>query len=239
MKLEGIIFDVDGVIAETENIHRKAYNAMFGKVGIEVEWSPAEYAALLRQVGKTKLYPVVEELDVEDKAAYAEKLHGIKRGIYEEMLDRFAGEGTLVPRPGVVRLIREAVQNGTRLGLATVSPRESSARLLRHVLGESLLDEFAAFHTGCDVEHYKPAPDIYLQVIAQLGTDSARTVAIEDTRHGLESAKSAGLKCVVTPSEYTVGEEFEGADLIVSDLDHFSDDRPVDLAVLNGLVDNA
>jgi beta-phosphoglucomutase-like phosphatase (HAD superfamily) len=89
------------------------------------------------------------------------------------------------------------------------------------------------------VEHYKPAPDIYVQVIEQLHTDGARTVAIEDTRHGLESAKSAGLKCVVTPSEYTVGEEFEGADLIVSDLDHFSDDRPVDLAVLNGLVDNA
>jgi HAD superfamily hydrolase (TIGR01509 family) len=239
VKLEGVVFDVDGVVAETENIHRMAYNAMFERVGIDVEWSPAEYAALLVQVGRTKLHPVVEGLDVGDKAAYAEELHGIKRGIYGEMLDRFAGEGTLVPRPGVVRLIREAVRNCTKLGLATVSPRESSARLLRHVLGESLLAEFAAFHTGCDVEHYKPAPDIYLQVVEQLGTDGARTVAIEDTQHGLESAKSAGLKCVVTPSEYTVGEEFEDADLVVSDLDHFSDDRPVDLAVLNGLVDDA
>jgi len=238
VRLEGIIFDVDGVIAETENIHRKAYNAMFERVGIDVRWSSADYAARLIQVGRTKLYPVVEELDVADKAAYAQRLHGIKRGIYGEMLDRLADEGTLVPRPGVVRLIREAVQNGTRLGLATVSPRESSARLLRHVLGKSLLDKFGAFHTGCDVEHYKPAPDIYLQVVAQLSTDSAQTVAIEDTRHGLESAKSAGLKCVVTPSEYTVGEKFEGADLIVSDLDHFSGDRPVDLAVLNGLVNN-
>ncbi len=238
MKLEGIIFDVDGVIAETENIHRKAYNAMFERVGIDVQWSPAGYAVRLVQVGRTKLQPVVEEIDVPDKAAYVKQLHGVKRGIYEEMLDRLAAEGRLAPRPGVVRLIREAVQSGTKLGLATVSPRESSTKLLRHVLGESLLDEFASFHTGCDVERYKPAPDIYCMVSAQLGTDVARTVAIEDTRHGLESAKSAGLKCVVTPSEYTVGEQFQGADLIVPDLDHFSDERPVDLAVLNSLVDS-
>ena len=239
MKLEGIIFDVDGVIAETENIHRMAYNAMFEKVGIDVRWSPADYAARLVQVGRTKLHPVVEKLDVPDKAAYVKQLHDIKKGLYVEMLDRLASEGKLVPRPGVLRLIREAVQNGTRLGLATVSPRECSTKLLRYVLGESILNEFSSFYTGCDVEQYKPAPDIYIQAIAQLGTDSARTVAIEDTPHGLESATSAGLKCVITPSEYTVGEKFNGADLVVPDLDHLSDEKQVDLAVLNSLLNSA
>jgi beta-phosphoglucomutase-like phosphatase (HAD superfamily) len=51
VQLEGIIFDVDGVIVETENIHRKAYNAMFRKMGIDVEWSPGDYAARLADVG--------------------------------------------------------------------------------------------------------------------------------------------------------------------------------------------
>jgi HAD superfamily hydrolase (TIGR01509 family) len=236
VKLEGIIFDVDGVIAETENIHRMAYNAMFERVGIDVQWSPAEYAVLLVQVGRTKLHPVVEALDVPDTSAYVQELHGIKKRIYGRMLDRFAGDGELVPRRGVVRLIREAIQSGTRLGLATVSSRKSSTKVIRHALGESLLSEFASFCAADDVERYKPAPDIYQLVCGQLGTDRARTVAIEDTRHGLESAKSAGLKCVVTPSEYTVGGEFPFADLIVPDLDHFTDERPVDLAVLDGLL---
>jgi beta-phosphoglucomutase-like phosphatase (HAD superfamily) len=146
------------------------------------------------------------------------------------------GQGKLLPRPGVVRLIREAFENDVRLGLATVSPREGATKLLRYVLGEALLNEFAAFCTGYDVKKTKPAPDIYLAATAQLGTDGAKTVAIEDTLHGLESAKNAGLVCVVTPSEYTVGSRFEAADLVVGDLDHFNQEKPVDLALLDDLV---
>ena len=236
MELEGIIFDVDGVIVETENIHRMAYNAMFKKSGIDVEWLPADYAARLAQVHGQKLQPIVAKLGVEDEADCAKRLHDIKKRCYEELVDELGGESRLVPRPGVVRLIREALESDVKLGLATVSPREGATKLLRYVLGESLLNEFSAFCTGYDVKQMKPAPDIYLGATAQLGTAAARTVAIEDTQHGLESAKGAGLVCVITPSEYTVGGRFEGADLVVPDLDHFNRDKPVDLAVLDDLV---
>ena len=239
VKLEGIIFDIDGVIAETENIHRMTYNATFEKVGIDVRWSPADYAALLVRVGWTKLRPVVETLDVPDGMAYINELHDIKKELYGSMLDQLGNEGKLVPRAGVIRLIREAVEAGTKLGLATVSSREGALKLLRYVLGESVLNEFSTFCAGCHVKRYKPAPDIYVLASARLGTDRTRTVAIEDTRHGLESAKCAGLKCVVTPSEYTAGQKFDGADLVVPDLDHLSDEKPVDLAVLNSLLDDA
>lgn len=236
MELEGIVFDVDGVIVETENIHRMAYNAMFKKSGIDVEWSPADYAERLAEVHGRKLQPIVEKLALEDKADCVKRLHGVKKRCYEELLDQLGSEGDLLPRPGVVRLIQEALENDVRLGLATVSPREGATKLLRYVLGESLLNEFSAFCTGYDVKKTKPAPDIYLAATARLDTDGARTVAIEDTQHGLESAKRAGLVCVVTPSEYTVGGRFEAADLVVADLDHFNQEKPVDLAVLHDLV---
>ncbi len=239
MQLAGIIFDVDGVIVETENIHRMAYNAMFSKMGIDVEWSPGDYAARLADVGGKKLQPIVEQLPVKDKEACIKRLHEIKKRCYEELVDELGTEGKLLPRPGVVRLIREALQNDVRLGLATASPREGASRLLRYVLGTVLLDQFSALCTGYDVERTKPAPDIYIHAAEQLGTPPARTVAIEDTEHGLESAKRAGLLCVVTPSEYTVGGSFESADLVVPDLDHFNEGRSVDLAVLDELLDTA
>jgi len=230
------VFDVDGVIVETENIHRMAYNAMFKKSGIDVEWSPADYVERLAEVHGRKLQPVVDMLDVEDKADCVKRLHGVKKRCYEQLLDELGGQGNLLPRPGVLRLIREALANDVKLGLATVSPREGATKLLRYVLGESLLNQFSAFCTGYDVKKTKPAPDIYLAATSRLGTDGARTVAIEDTRHGLESAKKAGLLCIVTPSEYTVGSRFEAADLVVPDLDHFSQEKPVDVAVLDDLV---
>ena len=236
MELEGIIFDVDGVIVETENIHRLAYNTMFEKMGIDVEWSPSDYAVRLVEVGGKKLQPIVEQLAVRDKAAHMKRLHEVKKRCYEELVDKLGTEGKLAPRPGVIRLIQEALQNNVKLGLATASPREGASRLLRYVLGEVLLDQFSALCTGYDVKRTKPAPDIYIFATEQLGTAAARTVAIEDTQHGLESAKSAGLACVVTPSEYTVGGRFEAADLVVPDLDHFNKEKPVDLVVLEGLL---
>jgi len=236
LQLEGIIFDIDGVVVETENIHRMAYNAMFKKIGIDVEWSPADYAARLVQVGGRKLQPIVDKLDVEDRTDCAKRLHSVKKQCYEELLDELGGQGKLQPRPGVVRLIREALQHDVKLGLATASPREGATKLLQYVLGQSLLDQFSALCTGYDVKQTKPAPDIYLAATAQLGTDRARTVAIEDTQHGLESAKGAGLTCIITPSEYTVGGRFEGADLVATDLDHLDQRRAIDLAVLDDLV---
>jgi HAD superfamily hydrolase (TIGR01509 family) len=236
VELEAIIFDIDGVIVETENIHRMAYNAMFEKTGIDVQWSPTDYAERLVQVGGRKLKPIVDGLDVEDKIEYAKRLHRVKKQCYEELLDELGGQDRLVPRPGVVRLIREALEHDVKLGLATASPREGASKLLRYVLGDSLVHQFSALITGYDVKQTKPAPDIYLAATAQLGTDSARTVAVEDTRHGLESAKAAGLVCVITPSEYTGGDRFEGADLVVPDLDHFDTEALVNLAVLDDLV---
>ena len=239
MELEGIILDVDGVIVETENLHRLAYNAMFRKMGIDVKWSPSDYASRLVDVGGKKLQPIVAKLAVRDEAAYMKRLHEVKKRCYEDLIDELGTEGKLVPRPGVVRLIQEALQNNVRLGLATASPREGASRLLQYALGGALLDRFSVLCTGYDVKRTKPAPDIYAVATEQLGTATARTVAIEDTQHGLESAKGAGLACVVTPSEYTVGGRFEGADLVVPDLDHFNREQPVDLVVLDGLLNAA
>jgi len=236
MGLEGIIFDVDGVIVETENLHRMAYNAMFQKKNIPVVWSPADYKAVLSQTGGKKLWPVVDGLGVKDKEATLLALHKEKRFCFEEILDDLGPKGRLISRPGVLDLIENALSRGIALGLATVSPRPGATKLLTYTLGADLLKRFTGFCTGFEVKNTKPAPDVYLAALGQIQTSADSTVAIEDTEHGVQAARAAGLKTVVTPSEYTLDCVFAEAALIVPDLGHYRGNKPVTVDVLEALL---
>ena len=236
MGLDGIIFDVDGVIVETENLHRMAYNAMFKKKGIPVTWTPADYKAILNQPAGRKLQSVVDSMGVENKEETRLILHREKHLCFEEILDNLGPAGRLVPRPGVLDLIDEALSRKIKLGLATVSPRPSATKLLTYALGADLFKSFVGFCTGYEVENTKPAPDVYLAVLSQICTLSDNTVAIEDTEYGAEASRNAGLKTVVTPSEYTLGGVFSGADLVVPDLAHYKGNERVTVEVLEGLL---
>jgi len=236
MKLEGIIFDVDGVIVETENLHRMAYNAMFKKKNIPVVWTPADYKAVLSQTAGKKLLPIVNSMDVKDKESTLLALHQEKRLCFEEILDDLGPKGSLTPRPGVIDLIENALTRDIKLGLATVSPRPGATKLLTYALGVELLKRFTGFCTGFEVKHTKPAPDVYLAALGQIQTSAANTVAVEDTEHGVQAAQEAGLKTVVTPSEYTQDCAFAEATLIVSDLEHYKENKPVTIDVLEALL---
>ena len=236
MGLEGIIFDVDGVIVETENLHRLAYNAMFQKKNIPVVWSPADYKAVLSQTAGKKLLPIVNSMSVKDKQATLLALHQEKRLCFEEILDDLGPKGRLLPRPGVLNLIKNALSRDIKLGLATVSPRSGATKLLTYTLGAELLKRFSGFCTGFEVKNTKPAPDVYLAALAQIQTSAANTIAIEDTEHGIQAARSAGLKTVATPSEYTQDCVFAEATLIVPDLEHYKENKPVTIDVLEALL---
>jgi beta-phosphoglucomutase-like phosphatase (HAD superfamily) len=75
--------------------------------------------------------------------------------------------------------------------------------------------------TGTDVSALKPDPEVYVKALAQLGVDAAEAVAVEDSVNGLVAARRAGLRCVVSPSLYTRHQIFEGAALVVPQLDQW------------------
>ena len=92
--------------------------------------------------------------------------------------------------------------------------------------GPGLFDVICA---GDSVPNKKPAPDVYLRALEELGLPAGRCVAIEDSRNGLLSARAAGITTIVTPCLYTHGENFGEAALVIDNLDSF------DVSILEGL----
>jgi beta-phosphoglucomutase-like phosphatase (HAD superfamily) len=102
------------------------------------------------------------------------------------------------------------------------------------LMGPDRAPKFAIF-AGDMVAKKKPAPDVYLMAVDQLGLDKSRCVIVEDSAIGLGAAMASGIACIVTKSSYTAGEDFSGADMIVDEL---GDDPStgVTLETLDGLL---
>lgn len=220
MPLSALIFDVDGTLADTEAMHREAFNAAFSAAGLAWDWTPSRYRELLRVTGgKERMAAYVATLDLADDErarhlALIADLHRAKTVFYTDRVR--AGAVTL--RDGVARLFDEAEAAGIRLGIATTTSFSNIEALLESALGPGALKRVAAIGSGDDVERKKPAPDVYLAVLRQLQLPAGECVAFEDSANGLAAAQAAGLFTVVTPCYWTQDEDLGAADLLLPSL---------------------
>lgn len=242
--LKALIFDVDGTLADTENAHREAFNAAFLEVGLDWHWSESLYASLLDVTGGKERLQYYWSLVDPDEAGgrqvrkTIEAVHAIKTRHYDAMV----GAGQLPLRPGILRLVREAQDAGMPIAIATTTTAANIDALLRTPLGSDWRALFATVCHAGTVSNKKPAPDVYLAVLAALGLTGEDCVAIEDSENGLRSAVAAGIPTVVTPTAYTLGHQFSAALRLVphlgdpeQPLTHTvsgADQRWVDLAAL-------
>jgi beta-phosphoglucomutase-like phosphatase (HAD superfamily) len=118
--------------------------------------------------------------------------------------------------PGVAALISDAKRHGLLLGVASSSPRAWVVGYLERL---GLYDRFDAIRCGDEVEHTKPAPDVYLALLSALGIGAEAAVALEDSAHGAAAAKAAGLFCVVVPNRVTRHIRPDTADLHTESLE--------------------
>jgi beta-phosphoglucomutase-like phosphatase (HAD superfamily) len=227
MKLKALIFDVDGTLADTEEVHRCAFNEAFSQLGLDWNWSRPKYAHLLMTTGgKERLIAYIDSLQLSplDHQTLINRvgiIHGIKTNIYTRMV--LAGQAPL--RDGIARLIDEARRAKILLAIASTTTYANIDALLRTNLGSGALEQFAAIGAGDVVKHKKPSPDIYEFILKQLCLSADECVAVEDSANGLEAAKGAGLYTVITPSYWTRTEDFSSADLVLPSLG--STDRPL------------
>ena len=211
--LKALIFDVDGTLADTESAHRAAFNATFAEVGIGWHWDESLYAALLDVAGgKERIghyWRIVDPAEARGRQVDAtiERIHAIKTRRYAEALER----GALALRPGVARLLHEARHAGLALAIATTTTPANVAALLAPALGADWRALFASVCDGATVPLKKPAPDVYLAALRELGLAGADCVAFEDSDNGLRAATAAGIATVVTPTAFTRGQRFDGA----------------------------
>jgi HAD superfamily hydrolase (TIGR01509 family) len=222
--LQAVIFDVDGTLADTEgNGHRVAFNQAFEKLGLGWHWTPELYGQLLSVTGgKERLCLYVgtyarEMLDQPDFDAWVSRVYRLKSEIYTNLV--LAGNIPL--RPGVARLIGELRAAGVRLAIATTTAATSLNSLIRANFKCDMASLFEVICAGDQVARKKPAPDAYQWVLDRLGLPASACLAIEDSSIGLNAARGAGLRTIVTTSPYTADEDFDGALSIVSDLGEF------------------
>ena len=214
--LEALIFDVDGTLAETERDgHRPAFNAAFAEAGLAWHWDGALYGELLDVTGgKERIRFFCERhapefLQQGNVEARIKDLHAAKTRHYVALCAK-----GIPLRPGIERLLREASAAGLRLAIATTTTSENISALL----APDLLALFEKVGAGDTVPNKKPAPDIYLWVLAQLGLPPAACLAIEDSANGLRAARGAGLPTLITEAQYTQGQDFSGALAVLPDL---------------------
>jgi HAD superfamily hydrolase (TIGR01509 family) len=223
--MPALIFDCDGVLADTERYgHRPAFNATFEEFGLPARWDEKEYAERLRiGGGKERMASLFRDPgfteaagigdDEEERAALLQQWHRTKTAHFK----RIVADGELPPRPGIARLIPEALDAGWTVAVASTSAVESVRAVLANAVGRAVADRVPLF-AGDVVPAKKPDPAIYALALDVLGADPAGTLVVEDSRNGLLSAVGAGLPCLVTVNGYTRGENFDQAVLVVSEL---------------------
>jgi len=217
--VRALIFDVDGTLADTEDGHRRAYNHTFEEAGLSWHWDPALYARLLGVAGgKERMrYFVDDFLPADQRPA---DLDALIRRLYERKTQHYAGlvHGGAMPfRPGIRALIDAAHAAGVRLAVATTTAPDNVVALLEANLGPAWRDMFKVLGCGDVVPHKKPAPDVYLWVLAQLGLQADECLALEDSEVGLRASLAAGLRTVVTRNDHTRGQCFDGALAVFDD----------------------
>jgi beta-phosphoglucomutase len=213
LSLQAVFFDFDGVIADSEPIHLRAYQTVLRRDGIELDQS--EYYGRYLGYDDVGLFTALaKDRGISLSNDEIEAWIGAKSSIVEAML---SSDSIVFPgAAGCVKMFAEKVP----LAVASGALEPEIQIVLRHAgLGSS----FAAIASASDGVRGKPAPDLYLLALAKLKDRlpgpfvPASCIAIEDSHWGLEAAKSAGLRCVAVTHTYPAS-ELGAADVIVDSL---------------------
>lgn len=222
-KLEALIFDVDGTLADTERHgHRVAFNRAFADAGLDWVWNEELYGELLSvSGGKERIryfiehyrpaLPVAADRDVQEFVA---QLQASKTRHYIELVRR----GEIPARPGMIRLLKEARAAGLRLAIATTSTLENVTALLAVSFGSDINNWFEVIGAGDVVPAKKPAPDIYSYVLDKLKLVAEECLAFEDSENGVRAARGAAIPVIVTVNDYTADQHFYDAVVVVDHL---------------------
>lgn len=222
MTRRALVLDCDGVLADTElDGHLVAFNRAFEEALLPFRWSTEEYAGLLKiGGGKERLTAYLDahqELDLGDeqaRAALVRELHGRKSTAYVELVQA----GALPARPGIRRLIGEALDAGWLVAVASTSAVPSVEAVLRSAVRPEDYARISGVFAGDVVPQKKPAPDIYLLAARELGLGREAIVVVEDSEAGAAAATAAGFRHVVTVSSFTADDPFPHASVVLTHL---------------------
>lgn len=211
--IKAVVFDFDGLIVDTETPLYRAYHQVFQEYGVELPieaWSSflgtnADPYQFLQERLKRQLQRAPIEAKVQE-------LHDLL--MQEQQL-----------RPGVEAYLQAAKRLQLKIGLASSAQRLWVEGYLRKF---RLFDFFDCILTGNNMTKSKPDPDLYQLAIRYLGVSPAEAIAFEDSLHGMNAAKGAGLLCVIVPNPVTQHLSFAGCDLRIDSMAEVSLEEIID-----------
>ncbi len=204
-KQDAVIFDMDGVLVDTEPLYFEANTRTFRELGFSV--SRAEYAAFVGLDAQRMWARLKEDHHLPQPVA---ELVGLEKdGLYRALT-----ENPIPPIQGAAELLEKLQSNGFTLGLASSSP----FKIIHTILEKSGLgDYFSALASGEEVARGKPAPDIFLLAAGRLQVRPPRCTVIEDSGYGVAGAKAAGMKCAAFANPNAGAQDYSSADIVLSD----------------------
>jgi HAD superfamily hydrolase (TIGR01509 family) len=199
-----------GVIAETSELHRKAYNMALYELGMPWQWDREEYAKLLDVAGgKARLRLFLTQHDP-SLLSYVDTLHTLKTRFYHKLLT----EHSIPPRDGLVECIKRAQESKIRLAIASTTSQQNIMAMLN--AAKIPPEIFAAIGALEHVSMPKPASEIYDWVRRECRASLAECIAVEDSHTGVAAANEAGISCYALPGLNTAHQDFSRADQIIN-----------------------
>ena len=206
-----VIFDMDGVIIDTEPLHHQAFFTQFAELGITV--SDALYASFLGSSTRNVFQRLKQEFNLPQEV---DELLRRKRELFNEAFDTDAGLDLL---PGVRTLIEDIQQHGIQLVLASSASKATIARVFNRF---GLGPYFSHLVSGEDFAQSKPNPEIFLHAATLAETPVTECIVIEDSANGVAAAKAAGIYCIGYASPHSAGQDLRLADRVVQDFSELS-----------------
>lgn len=220
-KLQALLFDVDGTLADTEKDgHRVAFNMAFEQQGLDWNWDESLYGELLAVTGgKERIKFYLAEFNTlfaqpDDLDGFVKNLHALKTKCYVQLMQ----EGKVPLRPGVEALIKEAKKAGFRMAVVTTTTPENVTALLDNTLGKGSESWFEVIAAGDIVPAKKPAADIYNWALEQMNLTAEDVIAFEDSLNGIRSSTAANIRTIVTINEYTKNDDFSDAVVVLDSM---------------------
>jgi len=203
-RLEAVLWDLDGVIADTADYHYGGWQEVFGQRG--VAFTREDFMRHFGQRHDTIIrFALGDDISREEFDVITRQ----KQGKYRQLV-----ADNIKPLPGAIELIKSLNKNKIRTAIASSAPLENIEIIIR---GLGIEDCFQAIACGTEVPEGKPSPQIFLLAAEKLGTEPGNCVVIEDAIAGVAGANQAGMKCIAVTNSHPVSSLRE-ADLIVSTL---------------------
>jgi beta-phosphoglucomutase len=210
-------FDLDGLLADTEDLHVMAYREVADWLGITLD---KDYInAFIGVSTRDNVRRIMRDFGIPGRR-YDEIL-SLRYSKYHDIVKRTP----LLPMEGALDCVKRAGDSGMKRALVTSSMKDHAITVLENISaqagwngGRSLVESFDAMVFGSEIRHLKPEPDIYLEALKRLATTGDGCVAFEDSEAGVIAAKRAGLYTVAVPNGHTRHQNFDMADLKLASL---------------------